>query len=107
MEEQLFIKILHAYIKYDLNYWDPNKFNWKYCDFLAQYCSKYFNIWWDPDKFNWKHGTKLYRYCLDYILIWFKDSIKNNPDDLTNYVLQNLDPEQLKKLQIQLLLNRY
>ena len=53
-------------------WWDPEKFDWKYLWALAQYCSEYFNIWWDANKWNWKNGSwVLAKYCTKYFKIWW------------------------------------
>ena len=68
--EKGFIQILKKYSNYELDFWDPNKYDWKYSWALAEYCSEHFEIWWDPNKFNWKFVDYLKKYCQDYKHIW-------------------------------------
>ena len=57
--------------------WNSSVFNWKYfSDYLCQYYHKYFNIWWDSEKFNWDYADYLQKYCQKYKHIWKKDYIK-------------------------------
>ena len=130
--EKEFIELLKKHTDYNLDYWDPDKFNWKeygwvlceYCSehfniwwdpdkfdwkesswALCQYCSEYFDKWWDPDKYNWKlYGDNLYKHCSDYVDMWMYSFIKYNPNDHISIILQKLSPEILQNIQVQLLL---
>ena len=51
-------------------WFDPDKFDWEYSDYLAQYCSDHFDRWFDPDKFNWTYSQYLKEHCSEYKDIW-------------------------------------
>ena len=40
------------------------------------YCSDYFNTWWDADKFDWNYSEYLIQYCYEYKSIWGNEYIK-------------------------------
>ena len=90
-----FIKTLKENINYQLNYWDPDQFNWDYSWVLCKYCHKYFNLWWNPDKFNFNFNSEqniklynleyLFRYCIEHIKTWFPEIVKRQ-SSLTDYL---------------------
>ena len=72
-----FIKLLRSKTKYQLDYWDPDKFNWGSSWVLAEHCSQHFDIWWDPDRFNWRDSWTLAKYCSEYFNTWWDPSKYN------------------------------
>ena len=55
-----------------LKYWDPKRFNWKYCkDELIEHASKYFDVWWNRRRFNAGNIEELAIYCMPNFNIWF------------------------------------
>ena len=60
-----------------MNTWTKEDF-WNNYDSinLAKCYSNYFNIWWDSEKFNWDYADYLQKYCQKYKHIWKKDYIK-------------------------------
>lgn len=52
-------------------WWDADKYDYYWPEFLAQHCSKYFNSWWDPNKFDWHYINFLPMYCSNYKDVWF------------------------------------
>ena len=95
-----FIKLLRSKTKYQLDYWDPDKFNWGSSWVLAEHCSQHFDIWWDPDRFNYNFIDSINQFgidylfsnCLEYFDTWFpaiverKDSLDGNVRKIVSYV---------------------
>jgi len=54
-----------------INGGDPKKYNWKWSENLAQYCSDHFDKWWDIDKFNWRFSDLLAVHCFDNFDKWW------------------------------------
>jgi hypothetical protein len=56
----------------DFKEWfDPNRFNWKYSFRLARYCPEQFDLWFDKEKYNWEFPEYLAQYCADKFDKWF------------------------------------
>jgi len=52
------------------NWWDPDKFDYGWINYLIRYCHQYFDIWFNP---NIDYPLYvLVKYCPDKIKIWFK-----------------------------------
>jgi len=62
-------------------WFDPEKFDWKYPHYLPIYCPQYFDKWFDPEKFNWYYCLYLIDYCNSQFTRW-----KQSNPDLLQYV---------------------
>jgi len=40
---------------------------YRHSNYLAICCSKYFSAWWNPEKFDWKYSEYLSQYCSNYV----------------------------------------
>ena len=52
-------------------WWNPDRFDWGYSDYLVRYCAKYFDLWWNANKFDWIYRDLLIQYCSDYFHLWW------------------------------------
>jgi len=66
------------HIKNDFDKWfDPEKFDWNYSDYLTEYCSSQFDKWFNPEKYNWEYSHYLALYCFDHFDKWFNSEKYN------------------------------
>ena len=42
-------------------------------DIICMCCYPSFNLWFDPDKFNWKYSEYLIAYCDKHKYVWWED----------------------------------
>ena len=52
-------------------WFDPDDFNWDGSHWLAKFCSQHFDKWFDADRFNWDGGDWLAKYCMAHLDTWY------------------------------------